>query len=252
VETFRSFSDGIPDGDKASWEKFCEFIYEEMSARRTVFTAVHQNMGWDRFQSTINEVMRTLPKLCQKLEKSKTLEDCFLVLKGVQNVGPFFAWQILCDLTEAGVVDVNDIDQWAALGPGAKKGINIVFQNSSKDVVSLTRTLTKITAEAVRSGWISLSLPSPLVINCKMVEHALCEFSKYVRFASQGIDHKPFVSRAIMDNVEECVVCASEKKSSINFFCLLCNRKFHQDCIKDPSANRVSFLCSDCAGLVNK
>ena len=31
------------------------------------------------------------------------------------------------------------------------------------------RTLTKITAEAVRSGWISLSLPSPLGITLKII-----------------------------------------------------------------------------------
>ena len=27
----------------------------------------------------------------------------------------------------------------------------------------------------------SLDLPAPLRINCKLIEHALCEFSKYIR-----------------------------------------------------------------------
>ena len=38
------------------------------------------------------------------------LEDCFSVKESIPNVGPFFVWQILCDLTESsvGLSLVND------------------------------------------------------------------------------------------------------------------------------------------------
>jgi len=100
------------------------------------------------------------------------------VIKSIPNVGPFFAWQILCDLTDASVSTVNPLDYWAELGPGACKGWMYIFQCSLSEQFSLMKKLseqfslmkklTVITKQADMK-YSLLSIPPPLTINCKLV-----------------------------------------------------------------------------------
>jgi len=108
------------------------------------------------------------------------------VIKSIPNVGPFFAWQILCDLTDASVITVNSLDYWAELGPGACKGWMYIFQCSLSEQFSLMKKLFVITKQTDRK-FSSLSIPPALTIKCKLVEHALCEFSKYCRTSTQDL-----------------------------------------------------------------
>ena len=48
------------------------------------------------------------------------------------------------------------------------------------------KKITVITKQAKRK-FSSLSIPPPLTINCKLVEHALFEFSKYCRTSTQDL-----------------------------------------------------------------
>ena len=50
---------------------------------------------------------KNILNLCDQLWSCSVLEDCFAVIKSIPNVGPFFARQILCNLTEASVITVN-------------------------------------------------------------------------------------------------------------------------------------------------
>jgi len=124
--------------------------------------------------------------LCDQLRRCSVLEDCFAVIKSIPNVWPFFAWQILCDLTEASLIRVNFLDDWAELGTGACKGLMYIFQCSLSEQFSLMKELTVITKQAERK-YSSLSIPPPLTMNCKLVEQALCKFSKYCRTSTQDL-----------------------------------------------------------------
>ena len=118
-----------------------------MKAGIAVFTSVQQNMGWGRYCETIDYVRSNLDSICSRLIKSDTLEEYFVELIWIQNIGDFFAWQILCDLTESRVINVTELDDWTALGPGAVKGIKLIFPGSTR-LIERTRTLTKICQQA--------------------------------------------------------------------------------------------------------
>jgi hypothetical protein len=45
----------------------------------------------------------------------------------VRHVGDFIAWQVCCDLVEAGVLPAAATDAWVALGPGARTGLALIF-----------------------------------------------------------------------------------------------------------------------------
>ena len=81
--------------------------------------------------------------LCDQLRSCSVLEDCFAVIKSIPNVWPFFAWQILCDLTEASLIRVNFLDDWAELGTGACKGLMYIFQCSLSEQFSLMKKLSE-------------------------------------------------------------------------------------------------------------
>ncbi|XP_023344067.1 uncharacterized protein LOC111713446 isoform X2 [Eurytemora carolleeae] len=251
VETFIRCPVGIPDLAKA--DEFLEFVKNEMDNGFPVFTSVHQNMGWERYMQTVCFCQKNILKLCDQLRSSSVLEECFAVIKSIPNVGSFFAWQILCDLTEASVITVNSLDDWAELGPGACKGLMYIFKCSSSEQFSLLKKLTVIIKQA-DSKYSSLSIPPPLKINCKLVEHALCEFSKYCRFANE-VPKKKFTSRAWLDDSKKCEICHEVARYgnlvSSNLLCILCNRKFHTECLEVKIQCPVQFCCTDCEVLRN-
>lgn len=200
-------------------------------------------MGWTRCEGTLRSIRDNLAKLTSNLQGYSTLEECFNELKGIPNVGNFFAWQILCDLTECQVIAPVDAGNWAALGPGAVKGIELIFEKKDH-LIQRTQFLTEVVRQADQN-WVSLQVPPPLKINSKMIEHALCEFSKYCRFADSAPTRRLFKSRSGLDDQKECRVCL--EKGGNKMFCLLCNRMSHSSCVERSSA--VEFCCSDCVYL---
>ena len=52
---------------------------------------------------TVRFCQKNILNLCDQFRSCSVLEDCFAVINSIPNVGPFFVWLILCDLTEANV-----------------------------------------------------------------------------------------------------------------------------------------------------
>ena len=45
-----------------------------------------------------------MEELTNKLLESNDLEEAFLLLKGIDNLGDFYAYQIVCDMVEIGLL----------------------------------------------------------------------------------------------------------------------------------------------------
>jgi len=239
VETFKQFG-GIPD--QKTLGNYLHFCQKVLDNNKPIFTAVHQNNGWTRYKNTLVDLQLKLGRICEKLRKCNTLSDACEVLKSVENIGDFFAWQILCDLTETNVIKVNDLDDWAELGPGARKGLKLIFGKSSTDILSILTTISKEADERV-----SWQLPPPIKINCKLVEHALCEFSKFHRYATEDGQKQLFRSRQHLDDTK-CVICSIPTVSN-KVLCILCNRTFHLSCINIGNQSHQNFCCNICEKL---
>ena len=81
------------------------------------------------------------------------LRGAFTVLAGLPNIGPFFAWQVLCDVFESGALGVVDENAWCQLGPGAAAGIDCVFGRRARtplDRLDLASKLTAVQTQYVR------------------------------------------------------------------------------------------------------
>ena len=119
------------------------------------------------------------------LEEAATLEKCLRILKRIHSCGDFFAWQILCDLLELGVVSQKkDEDCFAYPGPEAHSGIQLIFGRMGKGSgVGKIAKLTEIIRQ-VEEGSSQLNLPAPLTVNMKLVACTdRCKISRRKSFA---------------------------------------------------------------------
>ena len=127
VETFMDFG-GVPDIE--TFPEFFKFLQDKKKEGSVIFTAAHQNMGFDRLMRTFDYVKKNIKSLSSKLVSAahkRSLKMCQTVALTIPNIGDFFAWQILRDLLECKVLGWNTDNQWACLGPGAKNGLRRIF-----------------------------------------------------------------------------------------------------------------------------
>jgi hypothetical protein len=114
----------------------------------------------------------------------------------LRHVGDFMAWQVLCDLVESGTLDQakHATDDWVALGPGARAGLNLIFgqpgAGAGRDLSVGDTVMGRLRALQAAQSWAMRSLgrattgivaaeegAPPLLL--RDLEHSLCEFSKW-------------------------------------------------------------------------
>ena len=136
-------------------KSFIQFIKRK---REKVFTNAHQALSIEKVevrcylmdqtsnllsfvQDTYHYCLKNLEELTNKLLESNDLEEAFHLIKGIDNLGDFYAYQIVCDMVEIGLLKfrfevfcyillwhfcVISDDSWTCLGPGAVKGLEEV------------------------------------------------------------------------------------------------------------------------------
>ena len=104
------------------------------------------------------------------------------MIQSVFNVGPFFAWQVTCDLMECGCLPNCTENDFAKLGKGAVKGIRLIFGNKCSTEVQQVEA-AMILREVQNHVFDDLGVQFPCFrgkeLTLKNIEHALCEFNKY-------------------------------------------------------------------------
>ena len=55
-------------------------------------------------QDTYRYCLKNLEELTRKLLESNDLEEAFHLIKGIDNLGDFYAYQIVCDMIEIGLL----------------------------------------------------------------------------------------------------------------------------------------------------
>ena len=55
-------------------------------------------------QDTYNYCLKNLEELTNKLLESNDLEEAFHLIKDIDNLGDFYAYQIVCDMVEIGLL----------------------------------------------------------------------------------------------------------------------------------------------------
>lgn len=113
-----------------------------------------------------------------------SLQGTTVAFAGFYGIGGFLAYEIACDLTysPAWLADAPDRWTWAHLGPGARRGLARVWGHADgkwRGPESMAAAFDALWP-AVKRLWRGRPL------ECRDLEHSLCEFDKYERVRCGG------------------------------------------------------------------
>lgn len=124
----------------------------------------------DFYLDAVKEFWEDIDVLVDACSTNK-MEVVYETLKQYQTVGNFIAYEIVCDLRFLVMDDPVDVNTWANIGPGAKRGLQRLGMDVSvQSMIDLYKT-------GRRLRWHDCGWPFEL----REIEHCLCEFDKYVR-----------------------------------------------------------------------
>lgn len=211
ISTFEAYG-RIPQFEEG--DAWLQFLIDRMGAGEKIFTGRHLNRGYACYAATVSylEDSGLFDVSCAVLDAG-TLEAVCRQLTTIPNVGRFFAWQVTCDLVESDALPrYGDSDTWAMLGPGAVNGAKLVVGAdpaadaamrdrgtlSQWESLLVVRALQERQAECLDKACMELVPPpeAPGPMSLKNVEHALCEYARYVRASNPanaaGLEVKPW------------------------------------------------------------
>jgi hypothetical protein len=159
---------------------------QKVMDKEAIFTRAHQNCGWNKYQQGIKQVAAkngvAIIGVVDMLLKASTVKECLVALQKLPNVGTFMSWQLWCDLTESRCLQsaTKDLDSFCLLGPGAIKGLDLIF--AGVFVRDDYLQLAQVVVECQESVFEGLGLIFPKwkgrALGLKEIEHGLCEYQK--------------------------------------------------------------------------
>lgn len=187
--------------DLDEWVDRSYDIFVRLEARRRrddrLFTGAHQPLrvsgrGETPLQRlyylTRDEWLPDFHRAWPTLENAARLEEVQRVLGSFRGFADFRSYQLALDLTLIRP-DIST-DDWALAGPGAKKGLKIVFpwarSASALEAMHLLRGHQEAAFERLEIDWSSVAWPERPRMNLMDIEHTLCEFSKYIGMRDHG------------------------------------------------------------------
>jgi len=156
-----------------------------------VFTGAHMVRGGGGCDgmSKLDDVLRTLDnvwemkdRVAEEIIKCNTLEHAFNLLNKFRLIGGFLGYEIVTDLTHTSLLTRGyDLNTWANIGPGARRGINRIWPDTGGQHEYLARARELL---AVSKDHKAPHVPD---MTLRDIEHSLCEFSKWCKaFYGEG------------------------------------------------------------------
>lgn len=147
----------------------------------------------DMMCEALGQIHKIRDRLWKSIEAVKTMEGATRLLAAQPMHGNFTAYEVICDLRhQRGMFMENAPDKmtWANLGPGAKRGVCRLLNKGPKRPKPpwKVRDYVKFMAELCAAAPHCLDkkiFKGAQKIECREIEHSLCEMDKYLR-ASRG------------------------------------------------------------------
>ena len=198
IATFEAFGGRIPADDRRR-QKFAQFVTMKMDDGEKVFTGRHQTRGLSNYLRTLADIGTKGAAVAAAIRLSDTMEQVVKSTRMIWGIGDFMSWQVTSDLLEAGHLnDVADAHEWAFLGPGALAGLKLIVDGGEgepvggRDGLGVTRANSVTLAcqlvadrrNLLKREHVPGHLPNALSL--KNIEHALCEYARWVACRNGG------------------------------------------------------------------
>lgn len=118
-------------------------------------------------------------RIDRMLLKNSRMQQLHWALCRLPMVGPFLAYEIVTDLRY--YYNFDDVNEWANLGPGARRGLNRLHGFDIRTRWNAHAALDKMQhlLHAVRQDWPWANTKD--LLHLREIEHSLCEYDKYTR-----------------------------------------------------------------------
>ena len=161
------------------WEAAHDYFLEEIAAGRRVYHTAYVVSTAGSPVTKSRYIQGVVQQVGNTLVPATSLRAAHGALCSVNGLGSFLAGQVVADLkNDRYLADAEDWWTWSAIGPGSKKGLDILFGG---------RTSAKNYEE--RMGLLNAALSpdiSAMRIHMQDLQNCLCEFSKYHNYLSGG------------------------------------------------------------------
>ena len=167
------------------WDsKLCYEVLKDQPQWITGAYIIKTPNGMDKLAGVchcIDQIMNNHNKFMNDIHEAKhSLEKLWEVLLPYPYMGPFMAYEVVTDWRHTWLGDeAEDIWTWANPGPGAKRGLNRIYDRpvdkhvrSPQNIVEM-QELLKISEDFLHGQVPDLEM--------RDIEHSLCEFDKYER-----------------------------------------------------------------------
>lgn len=249
--------------------KFVKYFWGRKESGRTCFTNAHQTTCALYYNNWCKDLPAKIGGLSEAIvELGPDLKAiCTLLKRNLNGVGDFNSWQVACDLVEAGCVNLEGEDKYTLLGPGAEAGLRDIF--GPKFAKAAPQQLAVYLCDNIDYCLDLVGEKFPLwkdqPMNLKVIEHALCEFQKYV--SSDG--GKPsgksrfYHSQAHTMDAKRCQECSKVKSIEASQdwnrcdtcraeFCIVCCNAGHcEQFFSDSDSSNFWKQCKRCVALDN-
>jgi hypothetical protein len=198
------------------------FLYDYLRKRwrdgEKVFTSAHLTTGRpfedkvDTYIDACEDAWEKVPAVLKTIRESGSMQATFETLQDLQMVGPFVAYEIVCDLRwtklmtgENWLSAPPDRLTWANMGGGAQRGLQRLGMPAfNKDVGLKSMACLWAESESFLQDHVKKHKELPLSTRAveyppfelREIEHSLCEFDKYERIRlNQGRPRQKYDGR---------------------------------------------------------
>lgn len=131
--------------------------------------------------------MFVIDKMQDKIIKSKSMEEAFLIIKSYPLIGNFMAYQLITDINYSNVVNFTETS-FTVAGPGSIRGINKCFPDlgtqSYEDIIKLMCEKQEVEFKRLGLDFKGLRNRPLQYIDC---QNLFCELDKYCREAKPNL-----------------------------------------------------------------
>lgn len=163
-----------------------EYMDGKNKRAERIFTSAHMTtgqLGRDKVDTYIDAMQMAWDSretIARIIKNNNSMEDTFEYLKTLMMIGPFVAYEIVCDFRWVPLLNkAKDINTWANVGPGAARGLRRLGMPATLDSML---ELLKISRRYIGGHVKTCTWPFEL----REIEHSLCEFDKYMRSLKDG------------------------------------------------------------------
>lgn len=173
------------------YSKLEEFLLKKRAAGEQMFHKAYMITGsgsWYQpkyimYMETAKAVFNLRNEIASRLLNMKTLEEAWEYLQSIPLVGPFVAYEYVCDFMYTPLLNhCPDRYTWCNIGPGAVRGLKRlgwpVNMESMQQLLVLVRGDPSFRENVIQKCDHEFAM--------REVEHSLCEFDKYCRLKDGG------------------------------------------------------------------